>query len=89
MLQRFRIPKNEFNSFILVEGERYYSRSTAALRMLRRLGAGWNFLYGLILLPSFLRDAVYNWVARNRYKWFGKKEECMVPDPGVKDRFLD
>ncbi len=89
ILRKHGLPPNELNSFILAEGDRVYTRSTGALRMLKKLGDGWKILYVFIILPRFIRDPVYNWVARNRYKWFGKREECMVPAPALKDRFLD
>jgi predicted DCC family thiol-disulfide oxidoreductase YuxK len=74
---------------MLLEGTNLYTRSTAALRMLKHLGGGWSLLYGLIIIPKFIRDAVYNFVARNRYRWFGKKETCMIPTPGLEAKFLD
>lgn len=89
LLRHFNLPVNDFHSFILVEGDKIYTRSTGALRILRELGGGWKLLYGLIILPRFIRDAVYNWVARNRYKWYGRKEECPVPTPELRERFLD
>lgn len=89
LLQRFHLPTTDFGSFVLVEGDRFYTRSTAVLRMLKRLGGGWSLLYSFIIVPKFIRDGVYNLVARNRYKWFGKREECMVPKPELKARFLD
>jgi predicted DCC family thiol-disulfide oxidoreductase YuxK len=89
ILKQSGLPANNLNSFILVEGDHIYTRSTAALRMLKGLGGGWKLLYGFIILPKFIRDAAYNLVARNRYKWFGKKEECWMPSAELKERFLD
>lgn len=76
-------------SIVLLEGDKAYVRSTAALRIARRLSGPWSLLYGAILLPRRLRDAVYDWIARNRYHWFGRREQCRVPTPGLKDRFLE
>jgi predicted DCC family thiol-disulfide oxidoreductase YuxK len=89
ILKQSGLPANTLNSFILVEGDHIYTRSTAALRMLKGLGGGWKLLYGFIIIPKFIRDAAYNLVARNRYNWFGKKEECWVPSAELKQRFLD
>ena len=89
VLQQFHLPANELNSFILLEGDRIYTRSTGALRVLKHLGGGWSLLYAFIIIPAFIRHGVYNWIARNRYKWFGKKEECWVPTPDLRNRFLD
>jgi predicted DCC family thiol-disulfide oxidoreductase YuxK len=88
-LQKFHLPASELNSFILVEGDRFYNRSAATLRVARLLGGGWSLLYAFMILPRFIRDGVYNFIARNRYRWFGKKEECWVPTPELKAKFLD
>ena len=88
-LAKFNLPADTFNSFMLVEGDTLYTRSTAALRMVKHLGGGWSLLYAFIIIPQFIRDAVYNIIAKNRYKWFGKKEVCWVPTPALKQKFLD
>ena len=83
------IPPQTMDTFVMLENGRAYTRSTAALRVLRRLG-GWRALfYGLILFPRPLRDAVYSLIARNRYRWFGKRDSCMMPTPELRRRFLD
>lgn len=79
---------DELNSFILVENGKIYTRSSGALRLCRKLSGAWPLLYGFIIVPCFIRDAVYKWIAKNRYKWFGKKETCMIPDPSLTSRFL-
>jgi predicted DCC family thiol-disulfide oxidoreductase YuxK len=89
ILQKYQLPADNFNSFMLLEGTELYTRSTGALRMLKYLGGVWSLLYIFIIIPKFIRDGVYNLVARNRYKWFGKQNECMVPTPDLKARFLD
>ena len=88
-LKKYNLPADNFNSFILQEDDKVYTRSAGALRMLKHLGGGWSLLYGFIIVPKFIRDGIYNWFARNRYKWFGKREECMVPTPDLKARFLE
>ena len=77
------------DSVLLAEDGRIYTRSTAALRVARGLGFPWNLSYGFVMVPKPLRDAVYDWVARNRYAWFGKRDVCMVPTPDQRARFLD
>jgi predicted DCC family thiol-disulfide oxidoreductase YuxK len=77
------------DSIILVEDGVAYVRSAAALRIARRLGFPWILGYGLMIVPRPVRDAIYDLVARRRYRWFGRRETCMVPGPGVRDRFLD
>ncbi len=88
-LQQFNLATETFSSFMLIENGKLYTRSTGALRVLKHLGGGWQLLYGLVIIPRFIRDAVYNWIARNRYKWFGKQESCWLPTPALKARFLD
>ncbi|WVE38900.1 DCC1-like thiol-disulfide oxidoreductase family protein, partial [Priestia megaterium] len=64
-------------------------KSTAALKIAKRLDGPVKFLYALIIIPAPIRDIVYNWIARNRYKWFGKLQHCMLPTPDTKKRFVD
>ena len=86
---QYDLPLNDFNSFILIENGKAYTRSTGALRVIKKLKGLWPLLYGFMIIPKFIRNAVYDWIARNRYKWFGKKDECMIPTPELKARFLD
>jgi predicted DCC family thiol-disulfide oxidoreductase YuxK len=88
-LRQYNLPHNLFNSFMLIEGNKLYTRSTGALRMLKHLGGGWQLLYGFIIIPRFIRDAVYRLIATNRYKWFGKRDQCRVPTPQERERFLE
>jgi predicted DCC family thiol-disulfide oxidoreductase YuxK len=76
------------DSVILVEGGQAYTHSTAALRILKRLGAPWSWFYALIIVPRPLRDRLYKLFARYRYRIFGRKDECMLPSPEVRARFL-
>lgn len=81
-------PQGDPDSIVLVEGERVYQRSTAALRIARRLRFPWPLLYAFVAVPRPLRDLVYRFIARNRYRWFGRSEECRVPTPELRSRFL-
>ena len=76
-------------SFVLLEGDRVFRQSTAALRIARNLGLPWRLAYGLVVLPRPLRDWVYDIVARHRYQWFGQRDVCMVPTPDLRARFLE
>jgi len=89
MLKKYELPANEFNSFMLIEGDKLYTKSSGALRMLKHLGGGWGLLYVFIIVPKFIRDGIYNWIAKNRYKWYGKMNECWLPKPEWKTRFLE
>lgn len=77
------------DSIVLVEDGRISTRSTAALRIARRLRFPWPAAYAIIVVPRPLRDWIYNLVARNRYAWFGRRDVCMVPTPAVRSRFLE
>jgi predicted DCC family thiol-disulfide oxidoreductase YuxK len=86
--KKFSIDPGDLSSFILIEGESYYRKTTAALRVGRHLGFPWNLGYVLIIIPPFIRNIAYNIIARYRYKWFGKKEACRVPTPEEKAKFM-
>ena len=79
----------DLNSFVLVENGIVYTRSTAALRVCRYLNGWWPLMFGFIIVPRFIRDIIYNLISKNRYRWFGKKENCMIPTSDVKARFLN
>ena len=89
LLKPLHIQNDQLSTIILIDAGKAYTRSGAVLRILKKLGGGWSLLYGFIIVPPFIRDAVYNWVARNRYKWYGKKDACWIPTPDLRARFLD
>lgn len=80
---------NDLKTVVLIEKDVIYTRSTAALRICRKLSGAWPILYGFIIIPIFIRNAVYSFIARNRYHWFGKKDHCMIPTPELQKKFLD
>ncbi|MEH7545993.1 MULTISPECIES: thiol-disulfide oxidoreductase DCC family protein [Bacillaceae] len=77
------------NSFVLMEGDKLYLKSEAALRVCKQLNGLWPLFTFLLAVPPFVRDFVYNLVAANRYKWFGKRKTCLLPSPKWKSRFLE
>lgn len=87
-LQEFAIPR-EIDSLVLVENDRAYVKSTAALRIAKKLDGLWHLLFLFILIPRPFRDFFYDILSRNRYKWFGKKQDhCQLPPPEIRKRFL-
>jgi len=76
-------------TIVLIEEGKTYLKSAAALRIARRLRFPWPLLYAFVVVPRGLRDMVYDWVARHRYCWFGKRDACMVPYPQWRGRFLE
>lgn len=82
-------PYHSYSSFILVDDGKIYDKSTAALRVLKHIG-GWRKLgYSFMIIPTFIRNWVYDVIAKNRYKWFGKYNQCNIPDSSVRNRFID
>ena len=73
---------------LLLSGGQLYSHSSAVLRIARGLGGGWAMVGVGGLLPRTWRDALYRFIARNRYRWFGRQESCMLPTPELRARFL-
>ena len=88
ILAENNLPENEMSSFILFENGNVYDRSTAVLKVVRKLKGWWRFLYSFIMVPKFIRDGIYRVISKNRYQWFGKKNECMIPTPELRARFL-
>jgi predicted DCC family thiol-disulfide oxidoreductase YuxK len=89
LLEEFDLPTEDFESFVLVDGEDCYTKSTAALEVARRLGLPYAALYPFVVLPRFIRDRAYDLVAKNRYRVFGKRDSCMMPTPEIQARFLE
>ena len=88
LLRKFGLDQAEFDSVVVIDGDRIYTRSDAALEVAGRLGGVWKLTRIFKIIPRSIRNAVYNWIARNRYRWFGKQEQCMLPRPEWKERFL-
>ena len=84
----FGLSLGELNTIILLEDNKVYQRSAAALRIARKLGGGWPLLYGFMIFPAFIRDFVYNQIAKRRYRIWGKQDSCIVPTPELKAKFL-
>ena len=82
------LPENELDTFIDVENDRFFTKSTAALKVLKQLNGLWPMFYPLIVVPKAMRDVVYNFIARHRYAWFGKFDECRLPDTDTQERIL-
>ena len=84
------IDPEAMDSIILIEpGIAYYEKSTAALEISKHLSGGYSLLRYFSFLPEGFRNGIYDIIAKNRYKWFGKKDECMIPTPELKAKFLD
>ncbi|TMI81069.1 MAG: thiol-disulfide oxidoreductase DCC family protein [Bacteroidetes bacterium] len=89
LLEQYHINWQRSDSFVVIENDKAYMKSNAALKLYAKLPWYWKWTQIFWIVPKFIRDWVYNVIARNRYKWFGKEDECMVPSVGVKERFLN
>ena len=89
MLLPYQYSADNLSTVVLIENNKLYTKSTAALRIARQLGAAWPLLYGLIIFPPFIRDSLYDAIARNRYRFFGRRDACMIPTPKWKAKFIE
>jgi predicted DCC family thiol-disulfide oxidoreductase YuxK len=89
ILINHHLSAEDLSTFLFIENNKIYTKSIAALKVCRYLKGLWPLLYGFIIVPEFIRNGIYNWIAKNRYQWFGKKEVCMIPSADVRSRFLN
>ena len=84
------IDQTQTDSIVLfIPGEAYFIKSQAALKIAKKLGGFYILLSPLQLIPTSISNFVYDYIAKNRYKWFGKKDQCMIPDAQIRERFLE
>ncbi len=88
LLKKFSLKTSNFDSIVAIDGEKIYQKSDAALEIARRMDGVWQGFYVFKIIPSFLRNPVYDLVARNRYRLFGRTDACRIPTPELKARFL-
>ena len=88
-MTEFEFPQGELSSVLLIKDERLYQKSNAALEIAKQLSGLWPVLYIFKIVPLFIRNGIYDWIASNRYRWFGKKDACMIPTPELKARFVE
>ena len=89
VISKFNIDTAKTDSILLYSKENGISyKSTAALKIASKLGFPRNLMVVFLIIPAFIRNLVYDYIAKNRYKWYGKKEECMIPTPELKSKFL-
>jgi predicted DCC family thiol-disulfide oxidoreductase YuxK len=88
LLRHFGLPEDYLASLMLIEQEQYYVGSTAALKVAKKLDGLWFLLYPLILVPRFIREPIYGWISKNRYRWFGKTSTCRIAKEEEVGKFL-
>ena len=89
LYQILRANESSFDSIVLISNNSVYIKSSAALRIARHLNGLWPILYSFMIIPKPLRDFVYDFIAKNRYKWFGKSDVCRIPTPDLQSRFIE
>ncbi|MFV8828917.1 thiol-disulfide oxidoreductase DCC family protein [Alkalihalobacterium sp. APHAB7] len=88
LLEEYALP-HDMSTFVLIDNDRSYIKSSAALRVCQHLDGFWKAFIIFRIIPTLMRDIVYNFVAQNRYRWFGLRDSCMLPTPEQRKRFLD
>lgn len=89
LLNMSGLTRNIPDTVVFISRGKVFIKSSAILRLVRRMGGFWILLYGFVIIPRFIRDYLYDLIARSRYRIFGKKDVCMVPTPEIKERFID
>jgi predicted DCC family thiol-disulfide oxidoreductase YuxK len=88
LLNEIQVPSS-LETIVLIKGHKHFDKSDAVLEIAKNLSGFWPMVYGFKILPRFLRDVLYNWVAKNRYTWFGKRNSCLSPSPEFIDKLLE
>ena len=88
LLKKFSLKTRDFDSIVALEGDKVYQKSDAALEIARKIDGIWKIFYIFKIIPAFLRNPVYDLIARNRYRFFGRTDACRIPTPELKARFL-
>lgn len=88
LFKKHSLPVADLDSVVLIASGKIFIKSAAVLQVARELGGYYSFLYALRIIPGCIRDSIYDWVAKNRYGWFGKRDSCMIPTEALKNRFL-
>jgi len=89
LLKRANLSAKDLSTVVLIDGEKAYTQADVSLVIADKLGGAWRLFGFFRIFPKGLRNIVYDWVAKNRYKWFGQQESCMIPTPELRSRFLD
>lgn len=88
-LKKYDINPKDTDSIILIDQDKSYIKSSAALYIAKDLSGAYPLLFTFMIVPKFIRNWVYDYVAKNRYRWYGKKDSCMIPTPELKGKFID
>jgi predicted DCC family thiol-disulfide oxidoreductase YuxK len=89
VLEKYKLSKESLDTIVYIKNETHYIKSTAALKVMYDMGFPYNLMIILLVIPKRFRDLIYDKIANSRYKKFGKRDSCMVPDPDITKRFLE
>ena len=89
LLKGRELDPSDLSTVLYLKGGRLLTRSSAVLHIFKDLGGWWSLAFAFMVIPRILRDLVYKWVARRRYRWFGERESCMIPTPELRAKFID
>lgn len=88
-LKENKLAAENFDTIIVIKNKTILTHSSAVMEVIKNLSGGWKLFYAFIIIPKPLRDMGYRWLAKNRYRWFGKRETCMLPNEVLKKRFIE
>ncbi len=89
MFDKTEVDPGQLEGIVYLKGQKILRKSDAVLEIARELGGGWSLLYAFKVIPGVFRNKIYGWIAKNRYRWFGKRDSCRLPTPDLRERFLD
>ena len=89
LLEKYGLSKTDLDTVVLIQNGKLYTQSDVALKLAKEMKGGWKLCSVFMMVPKFIRDGIYNMVSKNRYRWFGKHESCMIPTPELSNLFLD
>ena len=88
LISQLGLPVETLNTIIYITDNQFYTKSSAVLHIFRTMAGGWNILFGLMIIPPFLRDFAYDFIAKRRFRFFGRSESCVIPTQENQERFL-
>jgi len=88
-MKQYHVTESGLSSMILIQNQKVYRKSSAALMIARQIRMPWPILYGFVVIPVFIRDRIYDFIGNHRYQWFGKYDSCWIPDDESRKKFID
>jgi predicted DCC family thiol-disulfide oxidoreductase YuxK len=89
ILKYHKLPENDISTVVLIENDKAYTKSTAALQSINKIKRPWKYISYLLIIPQFIRDPIYDVIAKNRYHMFGQNTKCRIMTDDIKHKFID